>query len=291
MSATTFTSRKTRLENAFVPIVIPFPAFVFAPWEVTISSAEASSNLPKSFRLVPQIQNGNIHLTVENVRYSPTASPNPPLWRVLNTTTNAMKTLSDSNVSIVLQSSLEESLVLTGQPGIIPGDGETLSGHWHGLRHGEHLTGTWNANLKDGENISFLSRFTWTFLLTQDPPAQNKAEQSLEVKKLPEEQQFPETVIFDFEISLQEGATNGQLIQHGPSFPRDWELNGDKCFTEGIFLQLKSPEGETYLLQNGFFSGAFSALVCQGNWIPEDNAFAATAQETGSWTGTSGGPM
>jgi hypothetical protein len=250
---------------------IPLPAEIFAQWQVTISmppNTEFPPFLPQSFVLVPDVVDGNIQLTVQDVQYSE-APLNPPVWMAQEAILHQNPdNEADNQVSITMKSSAGDLLLLSGKQ-----DGNSAEGTWASTlvtpSGGEQ--GTWE--ITPGANSSFNSAFSWSFLLA------------------PSGGEDPITVILNFNITVGQ---HGMLCQQS-SFPRGWIAQDFGDQESGIFFTLVDQNTcETYSLQKGLFVGKFGALVCQGKLsliLSDGPECDQLVDDGGTWTGTSGGPM
>lgn len=237
------------------------PHGLFAQVQVEISippGKQFPECLPKSFRLLPEVRDGNIQLTVDKVEYAHPPE-NPPIWRVENSVLNPK-----GQMTISMRDSLNNLLLLTGVADAGTAEGSAI----FAPSQGEQSIATWQAKQLP-ENSSFRSEFSWTFLLAEDNEA-------------------PISVILEFEILVGKKGALSQLS----SIPPNWNATGF-ALKDGLLFTLTGPNKEQYCLMQGLFAGALGALVCQGTM----SVGAACQQKLkegqgdGTWTGTSGGPI
>lgn len=249
---------------------------------VTISTPPGTAyapTLPTGFTLTPTFDPvGDLHFTVTNVTYSsPDVGP--------SITWIPTKTIFDSSygVSITLQNNLRDLLVLTGAMG--PG---TISseGNWDSTLFPQY--GQWQAVPQQPPYVIQFPEYQWWTLLLEPvagSPTGSKA-------TITEEK----TVILGFETTSDPAPMPFVQIY---SFPSLWRASNLRMEATGISLDLASPDGQTYSLVSGVFSGGMSHLVCQGNWTSggsqykssdiEDRQKNSVQFDGGTWTGTGGG--
>jgi hypothetical protein len=238
------------------------------------SSSDFPAHLPRSFVLTPEVERGNIKLTVGRVKFN---SPPPhPTWRFREGTVNG----SDA-VSIVMEDNKGDLLVLTGDIGDPYGPENT----WNSKVAGSVAQGTWSWRQLE-ETSTFSDHFSWTFLLD---PGQHASKDD------------PVTVILEFDICVSE---TGGILQQISSFPPNWKASDFQFNDDGsMSMELTYDSRQKYVLTNGFFTGGLGALVCQGDMqvislgsVLDDGKGNIKTISTGSvlasgnWTGTSGGP-
>ena len=248
--------------------IISFKATGLSPFTVRLCGGTLPPGLPASFTVRSEVTNGNIGLNVSDVQYD-SCTPHPAIWRINSTISDA-----ERNITLVLEDSLGHLLVLTGYPSKDPYfvlEGTWDSGKIH--RSGTHGTskGKWAAH-RHGESPSFVSEFSWNFLISKKSERQS--------------------VVMNFRVENVDGLVTLRQLS---SFPEGWKVEKIGADGESLFMKLKDErKHETYLLQKGLFAGAFNSLVCQGIIAqndPDGSDDPCAVLDDGTWTGTSGGTL